>query len=147
MFIQPYVYFDGRCDEALKFYATALGAETTVLMRFKDNPDLQDGEGCAPGMENVSGEKVMHANVKIRDTQIMMSDGMCGGTPKFEGISLTLNAKDPADAEKLFAALVEGGKVQMPLTETFFAKKFGMVFDKFGVSWLIIAEKPMPTAG
>jgi len=137
MFVQTYLFFDGRCDEAIKFYGAALGAEVTMLMRFKDNPDPQSKAGCAPGSE----EKVMHANVTIRDTQIMMSDGRCEGKPKFEGMALTLNAKDPADADKLFAALSDGGQVQMPMAETFFAHRFGMVADKFGVSWMIIAGK------
>ncbi len=137
MFIQPYLCFEGRCEEALKFYGSALDAETTRLMRFKDNPEPQSKAGSSPE----PGDKVMHANVKIRDTQIMMSDGRCQGQPKFEGIALTLNAKDPADADKLFAALSAGGQVQMPLCETFFAQRFGMVADKFGVTWMILAEK------
>jgi PhnB protein len=137
MFIQTYLFFDGRCDEAIQFYTKALGAETTMLMRFKDSPDPQAKAGCAPGTE----DKVMHANIKIRDTQVMLSDGRCGGHPKFEGCALTLNAKDTADADKLFAALSDGGQVQMPLTETFFAHRFGMVADKFGVLWMVLAGK------
>ena len=108
-----------------------------MLMRFKDNPDPQSKAMTAPGME----DKIMHANVKIRDTQIMMSDGRCQGeAPKFDGFTLTLNVS-AAEADKLFAALSEGGQVQMPLTPTFFAEKFGMVADKFGVSWMILAAK------
>lgn len=137
MFIQPYLHFDGRCDEAIKFYGKVLGAEVTVLMRFKENPDLQSKAMMPPGME----DKVMHANVKIRDTQIMMSDGRCqSGAPKFDGFTLTLNVA-PGEADKLFAALGEGGQVQMPLASTFFAEKFGMLADKFGVSWMILAAK------
>ena len=137
MFIQPYLFFDGRCDEAIKFYGKALGAETTMLMRFKDSPDPQSKEGCGPGMD----DKVMHANVKIRDTQIMMSDGRCQGeAPKFDGFTLTLNVSAGRSGQAVRGA-GEGGQVQMPLTPTFFAEKFGMVADKFGVSWMILAEK------
>ncbi len=137
MFVQTYLYFDGQCDEAIKFYSSAIGAETQMLMRFKDAPDPQAKAGCTPGAE----DKVMHANVKIRDTQVMMSDGRCQGKPKFEGFGMTLNAKDAADAEKLFAALSEGGQVQMPMCETFFAHRFGMVADKFGVMWIVLFGK------
>jgi PhnB protein len=137
MFIQSYLFFNGRCEEALEFYRKALGAEVTRLLRFKESPDPQSTARMARGSEN----KVMHANVQIRDTVIMASDGECQGQPKFDGFALTLNAKDVDDANKLFAALAEDGKVQMPLTETFFAERFGMLADKFGVSWMILAEK------
>jgi PhnB protein len=137
MFAQPYLFFDGRCDEALEFYKRALGAEVTMLMRFKDSPDPAARENCGPGV----ADKVMHANVTIRDTQIMMSDGRGEGSPKFDGFGLALNATDAADADKLFAALDDGGNVIMPLTETFFAHKFGMLHDKFGVMWMIMAAK------
>ncbi len=137
MFVQPYLFFDGRCEEALEFYKKALGAEVEYMMRFSESPDPQTKQNCPPGTEN----KIMHANVRIRDTQIMASDGQCTGLTKFDGIGLTLNAADAADANKLFAALSEGGQVQMPLMETFFAHSFGMVADKFGITWLIIAAK------
>ena len=140
MFVQPYLFFDGRCDEALKFYGETLGAEVTMLMRFKDGPPQPEGsQECGP--DAPPGDKVMHANVKIRDTQIMASDGRCTGNPSFQGFTLTLNAKDAADADKLFASLGQGGQVQMPLTETFFAHRFGMVADKFGMSWMVIFAK------
>ena len=137
MFPQPYLHFNGRCEEAHKFYGKVLGAEVTFMMRFSENPDPQSKAMTAPGME----DKIMHSNVQIRDTQIMMSDGRCQGeTPKFDGISMTLNV-EPGEAETIFNGLGEGGKVEMPLCETFFAHKFGMVADKFGVSWLILAAK------
>ena len=137
MFIQPYLYFNGSCEEAINFYKQALGAEVTFMMRYDESPDPQSKACMAPGME----KKIMHSNVQIRDTQIMMSDGRCeGGLPKFDGISLTVNiAAD--EAEKIFSALGVGGQVQLPLCETFFAHKFGMVADKFGVSWLLLAGK------
>jgi PhnB protein len=136
MRVQPYLFFDGRCEEALNFYEKALGAKVTALMRFKDNPDPQM---CGPaGSEN----KVMHANFQVGETQLMASDGQCEGKPTFEGISLTLGVSSPAEAERLFAGLSDGGQVQMPMMETFFAHRWGMVADKFGVSWMVIAEKP-----
>lgn len=136
---QPYLFFDGRCEEALDFYKTALGAEVEMLMRFKDGPP-SEGEGCPEG-EAPPGDKVMHACFRVGETAVMASDGMCKGQPKFEGISLALSAADDTQAEKLFAALGEGGQVQMPMDETFFASRFGMVADKFGVSWMVLAEK------
>jgi PhnB protein len=137
MFIQPYLHFNGRCEEALNFYKQALGAEVTFMMRYDESPDPQSKECMAPGTE----KKIMHANVKIRDTEIMMSDGRCEGElPKFDGVSMTINVS-PAEADKIFEALGDGGQVQMPLCETFFAEKFGMVADKFGVTWLLLAAK------
>jgi PhnB protein len=138
MFLQPYVFFDGRCDEALEFYKKALGAEVTALVRYKESPDLQATAMMPPG----SKDKVMHCNVRIRDTQIMASDGgNITGQPKFEGFALTLNARDVDDAKTLFTALSDGGQVQLPPTETFFAESFAMLGDKFGVHWMILAEK------
>jgi PhnB protein len=137
MFVQPYLFFNGRCEEAVKFYGQTLGAEVTMMMRFGESPDPQSKVNMAPGTK----DKIMHANVQIRDTQIMVSDGRCTGTSQFYGFALTLNAKDVADAEKLYAALGEGGTPHAPLTETFFAERFGMTTDKFGVLWMIIAEK------
>jgi PhnB protein len=130
--VQPYLSFEGRCEEALDFYRKAIGAEATVLIRYKDSPDPGM---CAPG----AGNKVMHASVRIGETTILASDGRCGGQPNFQGIALSLTAPDEADAERLFAALSEGGQVQLPLTKTFFSPRFGMVADRFGVSWMIQA--------
>jgi PhnB protein len=133
MSITPYLFFDGRGDEQLEFYKTALGAEIGMLMRFKDAPDQSR---MSPEAQN----KVMHVSFKIGDTTIMGSDGYNKGKPEYKGVALSINAKDEADAERLFKALSEGGQVQMPLDKTFFAKRFGMLADKFGVSWMIIAE-------
>ena len=130
--VQPYLSFEGRCEEALDFYRKAIGAEATVLMRCKDSPDPGM---CAPGEE----DKVMHASVQIGETTILASDGRCGGQPNFQGISLSLTAPDEADAERLFAALSESGQVQLPLIKTFFSPRFGMVADRFGLSWMIQA--------
>ena len=133
--VQPYLFFDGRCEEAIEFYKKALGAQVDMLMRFRDNPDAKANPECiAPGSEN----KVMHSSFRIKDTAIMASDGNAKGQPKFEGFSLSLPAKTEAEADKLFAALSDGGKVQMPMSKTFFSPRFGVVADRFGVSWMVI---------
>ncbi len=137
MQVQPYLFFDGRCEEAIEFYRKALGAEVGMLMRLKDSPEPCPEGMVPPGAEN----KVMHAALRVGDTTVMASDGRCTGAPQFQGFSLSLDAKDDADAKRLFDALSDGGQVQMPLGETFFASSFGMVADKFGVSWMVIAEK------
>ncbi len=136
MEVQPYLFFDGRCDEALAFYRGALGAEVTMLMRFKDSPVPDEQSMVPPG----AGDKVMHASLRIGDTTLMASDGRCMGKPNFQGFALSLEAPDAAAAERLFALLGEGGQVQMPMTQTFFSPRFGMVADRFGVSWMIIAR-------
>ena len=133
MQVQPYLFFDGRCEEAVEFYRSALGAEVTMLMRFKDNPDPQAAGACQPGAE----DKVMHLSLRIGNTTVLASDGRCLGQPNFQGFALSLTVSDDDEAERLFAALADGGQVQMPLTKTFFSSRFGMVADRFGVSWMI----------
>lgn len=137
MQVQPYLMFDGRCDEAIEFYKSALGAEVTMLMRFKDSPEPQPPGMLPPGAEN----KVMHSSLRIGESTLMASDGECRGQANFHGFSLTLPVSNDAEAERLFAALSDGGKVCMPLTKTFFAARFGMVADRFGVSWMIIVPQ------
>jgi len=132
MHVLPYLQFDGRCEEAIAFYKTALGAEVEQLMRFKDAPDQSM---ITPGSEN----KVMHSCLRIGDAKVMASDGDCGGRPSFQGFALTLMTPSVADAERFFHALEAGGAVRMPLTETFFSPSFGMLADRFGVSWMIFA--------
>ncbi|HEY2925934.1 VOC family protein [Piscinibacter sp.] len=134
MQVQPYLFFDGRCEEAVEFYRRVLGAEVTTLMRIKDSPEPCPSDMIPPGSEN----KVMHLSLRIGDTTLMASDGRCQGKPNFQGFSLSLNAADDAHAERLFAALADGGQVQMPLAKTFFSSRFGMVADRFGVSWMVI---------
>jgi PhnB protein len=131
--VQPYLFFDGRCEEALDFYRKTLGAEVTALMRFKDSPEPA---ACPPGSAN----KVMHANVRIGETTVMVSDGRCGGHPNFQGFALSYTVLTEGEAERLFTALAKGGQVQMPLAKTFFSPRFGMVADRFGVSWMIIVS-------
>ena len=133
MQVQAYLNFDGRCEEALNFYRGALGAEVTALMRYKDGPEPCPSGMLPPGAEN----KVMHASFRVGETTLMASDCHSGGRPSFQGISLSLTLPSAAAAERAFTALAEGGQVQMPLGKTFFAARFGMVADRFGVSWMI----------
>lgn len=141
MRVEPYLFFDGRCEEALDLYRDKLGAEVLMLMRFKDAP-ADDGpppEGCAPPPAG-TGDKVMHASFKLGETTVMASDGMCQGKPKFEGVALSLTLPDDAAAERAFAALAEGGNVQMPIGPSFFATRFGMLADRFGVNWMVVTQ-------
>jgi PhnB protein len=136
MYVQPYLFFDGRCEEAVEFYRGALGATDVNLMRFKDSPEPPPADKVAPG----SGNKIMHASFRIGETTVMASDGYSKGKPMFQGFSLSISVPDEATAERLFAALGSGGQVQMPLGKTFFSPRFGMVADRFGVSWMVIVE-------
>jgi len=131
MQVQPYLFFDGRCDEAIEFYRNALGAEVGMLMRWKDSPDKSM---CTPD----NADMVMHASLKVGETHIMASDGRNGGNSKFDGFALSIDAKDEADADAKFNALADGGDTVMPLGKTFFSPRFGMCRDKFGVHWMVI---------
>jgi PhnB protein len=137
MKVEPYLNFDGRCEEALNFYRDTLDAEVTTLMRFKDSPQPPPPGTCPPGTEN----KVMHASVRIGSSTIMASDCHAQGRPDFQGFSLALSARDDAQAKRLFDRLADGGKISMPLTKTFFSSSFGVVSDRFGVSWMIVVEQ------
>ncbi len=134
MHVQPYLFFDGRCEEAIEFYRTALGAEVTRMLRFKDSPEPPQPGMVPPGAEN----KIMHASFRIGDTAVMASDGRCLGQATFKGFSLSLIVSDEAEAKRLYSALSDGGQVQMPLGKTFFSPAFGMVADRFGVSWMVL---------
>ena len=140
MRVQPYLFFDGRCQEALDYYQSVLQAEILSIMRFKESPVPPD-EGAVP---EGSDEKIMHATFRIGDSVLMASDGCCQGEPNFEGMSLTITLNDPDRAEDVFSALADGGEIQMPMTQTFFAQSFGMVADRFGLSWMVLVE---PTEG
>jgi PhnB protein len=135
MQLHPYLQFDGRCDEAVAFYREALGAEVVMLVRFRDGPD--------PGMVPPGAEdKVMHMRLRIGETTVLASDGRCLGKPSFQGFSLSLTVASDAEAERCFTALANGGQVQMPLAKTFFSSRFGMVADRFGVSWMVYVGPP-----
>jgi PhnB protein len=136
MQVQPYLFFDGRCEEAVEFYRGAIGAEVVMLMRFKDSPDPPP-----PGMDPPPGpEKVMHAALRVGDAMVLVSDGRCSGQPSFQGFALSLTAANEAEANRLFASLAEGGQVHVPLAKTFFSPRFGMLADRFGVSWMVYVE-------
>jgi len=136
MAVETYLFLDGRCEEAISFYRRALGAEVEMMMRFKEHPEAGKPGMVPPGSE----EKVMHASFRIGGTRVMASDGRCQGKPKFDGFALSVSAPSDAEAERLFAALGDGGQVQMPMSKTFFSSRFGMVADRFGVSWMVLVE-------
>ena len=133
MQIQPYLFFEGRAEEAAEFYKSKLGAEVKMLMRNKDSPEKPPPGMLPPGSEN----KVMHMELRIGDATVFLSDGSNKGKPSFQGFSLSLTVRDDAEAKKIFGALAEGGQVQMPLAKTFFSSSFGMVADRFGVPWMV----------
>ncbi|HXJ54617.1 MAG TPA: VOC family protein [Burkholderiales bacterium] len=136
MAIQPYLFFEGRCEEALEFYRKALGAEVVMLMRYKDSP-----EPAPKGARTPPGDKVMHSSLRIGDAELMASDGFAHGKPSFQGFSLSLNARDDAEARRWFNALADGGDVRQPLIKTFFSSSFGMVADRFGVPWMVVVPQ------
>ena len=136
MYVQPYLFFDGRCEEAVEFYKKAIGAEVLMLMRNSESP-----EPAPPGMLPAGSEnKVMHVSFKVGDTTVMASDGRNGGQPEFKGFTLSITVADAAACQRMFDALGDGGQVQMPLAKTFWAPMFGMVADRFGVGWMVSAE-------
>jgi PhnB protein len=137
MLVQSYLFFDGRCEDALNFYRKAVGAEVEMLMRFKDSPEPAQPGMVPPGSEN----KVMHASFRVGDTTVMASDGRCQGKPSFQGFALSITAASESEADRLFGALSDGGQVQMPLTKTFFSPRFGMLTDRFGVTWMVIVAQ------
>lgn len=142
MLIQPYLFFNGNCEEAMNFYRDALGGELEALMRYRDSPDPPPPE-CAPPAG--SEDKVMHACLKLGELRLMASDDFSGQSQRFEGFSLSLTVPDEAGADRAFNALAEGGKVVMPLDKTFWSPRFGMLTDRFGVGWMVMAmEVPCP---
>lgn len=143
MKVQSYLSFEGRCDEAIAFYKKALGAEVVQLMRYSEapaggGPEGNAETGCAGGMPGP--DKVMHSVLRVGQTELMLSDGSCSGHAEFKGIMLSLSAGNDADVRKWFDALADGGQVIQPLTPTFFTTSFGMLSDRFGVGWLLVAD-------
>jgi PhnB protein len=136
MNIEPYLFFEGRCEEALDFYKQVAGAEVTMLMRFKDSPESGDNS-MVPADKNT----IMHASFRIGDSLIGASDGSCLGTATFKGFSLALKVDSDAEAERLFKALGDGGTVHQPLIKTFFASRFGMLADRFGIGWMVLTKQ------
>ncbi len=133
MQVQPYLFFDGRCEEAITFYRKTVGAEVIMLMRFKESPEPHQPGMLPPGAEN----KVMHAAFRVGDSTVLASDGRCMGKPNFQGFALSLTVANEAEADQVFKALSDGGQVQMAMTKTFFSPRFGMVTDRFGVAWMV----------
>ena len=136
MLVQPYLSFNGRCEEAIAFYRKAVGAEVLMMMRFKESPEPPPPGMVPPGSEN----KIMHSSLRIGDSTVMATDGGCQGNASFQGFSLSLTVPSEAEADRVFASLAEGGEVRMPLTKTFFSPRFGMLADRFGVGWMVIVE-------
>ena len=134
--IQSYLFFGGRCEEALEFYRKALGAEVIFLMRYGESPE----SGTMPGLEN----KVMHASFRIGETELCASDGRCEGSTNFQGFGLILTASTEEEVNRIFGALTDGGEVQMPLAKTFYSPRFGMATDRFGVLWMVMMESESP---
>jgi len=132
--VQPYLFFGGRCEEALEFYRKNVGAEIITLRRFKEAPEP------VPNLPDCFDDKIMHAALRIGESVWMASDGQCEGNPNFEGFSLSITVPDESEAERIFAALSQDGLVVMPLEKTFWTSKFGMVQDRFGVSWMVSIE-------
>lgn len=138
MQVNPYLNFNGRAEEALEFYSQAVGAKIGMVMRFAQLPPGVPTMGSLP-----PPEKIMHASFRVGDTVVFASDGECSARGEFKGVTLSLSVETDADGERLFDALAEGGKITMPMSETFFASRFGMLADKFGVPWMVIVEKPV----
>ena len=134
--VQPYLFFRGRCEEAINYYKATLGAEVLMMMRFKDNPEKPGADKVSPALD----DKIMHACLRINGADVMMSDGMRTGPLDFQCMSLSLSVASEAEADRLFNALAKDGTVQMPIAKTFFSARFGAVADKFGVSWMVIAQ-------
>lgn len=137
MKVEPYLSFNGRCEEAIEFYKQAVGAEVLMMMRFSESPEPCPPGSIPPGTEN----KIMHASLRFGSTIVMATDGGCQDATGFAGISLALSAPDSSAAERAFHALSAGGKVEMPLTKTFFSPSFGLLKDKFGVTWMVVVEQ------
>ena len=137
--IQPYLFFAGRCDEALDLYRTALDIKVDMLMRFSDSPEPMPPGVLQPGFE----KKVMHAAFRVGDSLVLASDG-CDDKAKFGGFALAVNVKDEAEAQRVFGALSAGGSVQMPLAKTFWSPCYGMLTDRFGMSWMVMVPGEQP---
>ena len=131
--IQPYLFFNGSCEQAVEFYRKALGAQVEMMLRFKESPEPPPPGMVPPGFEN----KIMHTSFRIGQTTVMASDGCSTEKPSFKGFSLSLSVPTEAEADRAFAALAAGGQVRMPLAKTFWSPRFGMVEDRFGVGWMV----------
>jgi PhnB protein len=133
MQVQTYLFFEGRCEEAIEFYKKAVGAEVTMIMRMKESPEQGEAQRVPPE----KGDKILHSAFKVGETTVLASDGECSGKVTHGGFALSLTLTQEAEAKKYFDALSQGGKVNLPLTKTFFSPSFGMLVDRFGVMWMV----------
>jgi len=131
--LQPYLFFEGRAEEAIAFYRQSLGAEVEMILRYGESPEPPSPDKVPPAMLS----KIQHASLRIGGSTVSLSDGRCSGTPDFRGFAVTLVMQEGADVERTFTALSDGGHVVQPLIETFFTPRFGMVVDRFGVMWML----------
>lgn len=134
--VEVYLFFNGRCEEAVEFYRKAVGAQVEMMMRHKESPEPSPPGMLPSGFEN----KIMHCSLRVGQTRVMASDGCSVGKPNFEGFSLSVSVANEAEAERVFKALSEGGQVKMPLTKTFWSPRFGMLEDRFGLGWMVSVE-------
>lgn len=138
--VQPYLFFNGRCEEALAFYATALQAKVGMLLRWKDSPEPPPPGMLPPGFEN----KIMHCDFTVGGTMVLASDGCGSWTTAFDGFRLALSAPDEATADHAFNALADGGRIDMALVKTFWSPRYGMVTDRFGIGWMVMVPGQKP---
>lgn len=137
---QPYLFFRGRCSEAIAYYKQTLGAEEVTVMRFKDNPERPTAGQMPAGMD----DRIMHATLRIAGAELMMADGMRSGSTDFDCVAVSLSVANEADVDRIVNALAKDGKIQMTPSPTFFAKRFGGAIDKFGVNWMVLAPQTQP---
>lgn len=130
--LQPYLFFGGRCEEAVRFYERVLGAKVEMMMKFSDSPDAPPPGMIAPGFEH----KVMHSSLSIGDSVLMCSDGS-NEQETSRNVSLSLSCRSNDEVDELYARLSDGGKQDMPPGKTFWSPYFGMLTDKFGIGWML----------
>ena len=137
MKLHTYLNFGGNCEEAFRFYEKNLGGKIEMMMRYADQPDPKN---VPPGTEKY----VLYLNMTIGETQLMGSDVPPERFQPMRSVYLSLAVDSSEEAERIFKLLGEGGEVFMPMEETFFAYRFGMLRDRFGTSWMILHQRPMP---
>jgi len=134
MELNPYLSFDGRCEAAFKFYEKALGGKIVAMMTYGETPMKDQTPAEWRG-------KIAHVRLSIGDKVLMGGDPPTEHYKPAQGMSVMLGVDQPAEAERVFAALSEGATVQMPIAETFWARRFGMLVDQFGIPWMVNCEK------
>jgi len=137
MKMHTYLLFDANCAEAFHYYEYHLGAKITGLMTYSQAPN-------APEMPPEQAKAVLHARLELGDNVLMASDAAPGLFKTMEGTYLTLSVDSDAEAERIYAALADGGNAHTPIQETFFATRYAQLRDRFGILWMVIHERPMP---